>query len=54
MKKSIIIMTLLSFVLVLTLSISGCKKKADDEVKTDTTEHPAGDKDNEEHPTDDK
>ena len=45
MKKSIIIMTLLSFVLVLTLAISGCKKKADDAAQAETTEHPEGHKD---------
>ncbi len=48
MKKSIIIMTLLSFVLVLTLSVAGCKKGSDHPTNADNKEHPTGDK---EHPT---
>ena len=43
MKKSIILMALLSLGFVFVLSISSCKKKADDATKTDNTEQPADD-----------
>ena len=51
MKKSIILITLVSLVLAITLSLSSCKKAGDDAGKTDSTEHPKGEHEN---PTGDK
>ena len=56
MKKSIIFLCTLT--VILTMSISSCKKKTDDATKSDTTEHPSGDHDHasgdHEHPSGDK